>query len=232
MKKIRCIAIDDEPMALLVIEQFCQRKGDMEITLFSEPKAGLESVRKTIPDIVFLDVQMNGISGLQIANLLPEQCCLIFTTAYAKYAIDGFELEAVDFLHKPFSYERFCKAVDKAIKYGETFSPKNSGSITLKQEYNNVVIAVDDIIFLEAMENYTKVHCCNGKCILTRTSLKKVQEMLPAVQFVRVHKSYVVSLLRVTGFTHTGLSLEGWKREVPIGRVYLDNFMDVMKKRR
>lgn len=113
-RNLKCIAIDDEPMALLVIEQFCQRKGGIELTTFSEPIIGLEEIRHNEPDLVFLDIQMNSINGLEIADTLPEKCCFIFTTAYAQYALEGFNLDAVDFLHKPFSYERFEVALEKA----------------------------------------------------------------------------------------------------------------------
>ena len=95
---ITCVAIDDEPMALLVIEQFCRRRGGMELTCFSEPRVGLEAIRQQQPDLVFLDIQMNSISGLDIADALPPDCCLVFTTAYAQYALEGFNLDAVDFL--------------------------------------------------------------------------------------------------------------------------------------
>ena len=101
MKKIKCIAIDDEPLALLVISQFCERKGNI----------GLEEIIRKKPDLVFLDIEMNSISGLDIAHILPHDTCFIFTTAHAQYALDGFDLNATDFLHKPFSYERFEKAI-------------------------------------------------------------------------------------------------------------------------
>ena len=163
MKTIRCIAIDDEPMALLVIEQFCRRKGGLSLETFSEPHVGLETIRRTRPELVFLDIRMNGMDGLEVAQALPKGCCLIFTTAYAQYALDGFDLDAVDFLHKPFAYERFVRAVDKALRRIEARAKSDrTETVTLKQEYNNVVIPVDEILYLEAMENYTKVHRRNG----------------------------------------------------------------------
>ncbi len=115
-RNLKCIAIDDEPMALLIIEQFCRRKGGIELSVFSEPQIGLNEIRRLQPDLVFLDIQMNSINGLEIADSLPEKCCFIFTTAYAQYALEGFNLDAVDFLHKPFSYERFEVAVEKAFR--------------------------------------------------------------------------------------------------------------------
>ena len=119
MKKATCIAIDDEPLALLVITQFCERFGGLELTTFSEPLVGLEEIRRCKPDLVFLDIEMNSISGLDIARDLPEECCFIFTTAHAQYALNGFELDAVDFLHKPFAYERFCQALDSFCRRRE-----------------------------------------------------------------------------------------------------------------
>lgn len=231
MKTIRCIAIDDEPMALLVIEQFCHRKGGLEIETFSEPHVGLEAIRRTRPELVFLDIRMNGMNGLEIAQVLPERCCLIFTTAYAQYALDGFDLDAVDFLHKPFAYERFARAVDKALQRLETRVQTDCTEVvTLKQEYNNVVIPVEEILYLEAMENYTKVHRRNGKYILSRTSLKRAVELLPADRFLRVHKSYVVALSQVTEYSHVQLRLKGSPALIPIGRTYAEAFLLKMKK--
>ena len=116
MGTVRCIAIDDEPIALEVIKQFCSRMDGMTLSAFSEPETGLEAIMEQRPDIVFLDIEMNDISGLHIAGCLPENTCFIFTTAYMEYAVDGFNLDAVDFLHKPFSYERFSMAMEKAMR--------------------------------------------------------------------------------------------------------------------
>ncbi|HJB73659.1 MAG TPA: response regulator, partial [Candidatus Barnesiella merdigallinarum] len=170
MKKATCIAIDDEPLALLVITQFCERFGGLELTTFSEPLVGLEEIRRCKPDLVFIDIEMNSISGLDIARDLPEECCFIFTTAHAQYALNGFELDAVDFLHKPFAYERFEKAVEKAIRRIETERDRTPDSIVVKQEYNNVTIPTNDILYIEAMENYTKIFRESGGYILSRTN--------------------------------------------------------------
>lgn len=230
MKPIRCIAIDDEPMALLIIEQFCLRKGGLVLETFSEPHLGLEAIRQTLPDLVFLDIRMNGMNGLEIADALPKECCLIFTTAYAQYALNGFDLDAVDFLHKPFAYERFERAVDKALQRIKAHTKHAlTEVVTLKQEYNNVVIPVEEILYLEAMENYTKVHRQNGKHTLSRTSLKRTIELLPTNRFIRVHKSFVVALPQVAEYSHVQLRLkEG--TVIPIGRTYVTHFLQAMKK--
>lgn len=233
MKTIRCVAIDDEPMALLVIEQFCHRLGGLDLECFSEPHVGLEAIRRTSPDLVFLDIEMNGINGLEIARSLPSECRLIFTTAHAQYALEGFELDAVDFLHKPFAYERFERAVNKALQQiGDKSDRSAVESVTLKQEYSNVVIPIDEILYLEAMENYTKVHRRNGRYILSRTSLKKTAELLPPDRFLRIHKSYVVALPQVAEYSHTQLRLKESPAIIPIRRAFLEAFLQSMMKRR
>ena len=108
---MKCIAIDDEPLS--IIEQFCKRCGDLEVTSYTDPITGLEKVKSSKPDIVFLDIEMGGINGIDIARELPAGIYLIFTTAYVEYAVDGFELNAIDYLHKPFSYSRFEKAIER-----------------------------------------------------------------------------------------------------------------------
>lgn len=231
MKTIHCIAIDDEPMALVIIEQFCRRKGGLELETFSEPHVGLEAIRHTRPELVFLDIRMNGMDGLEIAHALPKGCCLIFTTAYAQYALDGFDLDAVDFLHKPFAYERFERAVDKALQRIEAHVREGLAEVvTLKQEYNNVVIPVEEILYLEAMENYTKVYRRDGKYTLSRTGLKRTLELLPAGRFVRIHKSFVVALSQVAEYSHGVLRLKESPISIPIGRTYWGRFLRTMEK--
>ena len=176
---LKCIAIDDEPMALLVIEQFCRRKGGLELTTFSEPHIGLEEIRRCKPDLVFLDIQMNSLSGLEIADTLPSESCFIFTTAYAEYALEGFNLDAVDFLHKPFSYERFEVAVEKALRRMDAHRPVLPECLVVKQEYNNVSIPLSDILYVEALGNYVKIVRVSGGHVLTRTNLKAITDMFP-----------------------------------------------------
>lgn len=108
---LKCIAIDDEPIALSIISRYCERHGRVALETFSSPRFGMQRVREWQPDIVFLDIEMNGTSGIELARQLPPSCCLIFTTAYAHYALDGFEVNAVDFLYKPYFYESFERAM-------------------------------------------------------------------------------------------------------------------------
>lgn len=223
MRKINCIAIDDEPIALLVIKQFCERKGGLELVTFSEPLIGLQEIARRKPELVFLDIEMNSISGLDIAHTLPPESCLIFTTAHAQYALNGFDLDAVDFLHKPFAYERFEKAVEKALLLIEAKNNRIPENIIIKQEYNNISIPISDILYIEAMENYTKIFRTSGNYILSRTSLKNVQEMLPEGAFLRTHRSYVVSINKIERFSKREITLKNCPAVIPVGRQYAEN---------
>lgn len=219
-----CIAIDDEPIALTVISQFCQRKGGIRLITFSEPMKGLEAIMEMKPDLAFLDIEMDGINGLEIARKLPSSTCFIFTTAYMEYAMDGFELDAVDFLHKPFSYERFEKAVDKAVRRIGSVQQEEAGkNIVVKQEYNNVSIPVSDILYIEAMENYSKIFRKSQKqCVLTRNNLKSIAEMLPERNFIRIHRSYIVAMDKIVSFNKRELKLIDGQC-IPIGRQYAES---------
>lgn len=228
MKNITCIAIDDEPMALLVVEQFCRRKGGMELTTFSEPRVGLEEICRRKPDLVFLDIQMNSLNGLEIADRLPRECCFIFTTAYAEYALDGFDLDAVDFLHKPFSYERFEVAVEKALRRIHARRPSAPESLVVKQEYNNVSIPLSDILYVEALGNYVKIVRASGGHVLTRTNLKTITDLLPAADFLRIHRSYVVPVASVVSFTRSRVMLKGREEGLPVGTQYVTQVLEAL----
>ncbi len=228
MKKITCIAIDDEPLALLIIARFCERRGNMELLTFSEPRLGLDEVVRRKPYLVFLDIEMNSINGLEVARSLPPECCLIFTTAHAKYALDGFELDAVDFLHKPFAYDRFEKAVEKAVRHIETWQSRKQESIIVKQEYNNVTIILSDILYVEALGNYCKIFRINGKYILSRTNIKGFLELLPSDSFLRIHRSYIIAVNHVESFSKRKIKLNGKEELFPIGQQFAIKVYDVL----
>ncbi|WP_297070535.1 LytTR family DNA-binding domain-containing protein [uncultured Duncaniella sp.] len=218
--KIRCIAIDDEPLALEIIKKFCERAGDIELQTYSDPEAGLAAIREGGVDLAFLDIEMEGTNGLAIAGELPVGTCFIFTTAYLDYALDGFNLDAIDYLHKPFSYDRFLTALGKArrrIEYAK--HERSNGNIIVKQEYNNITIPLNDIIYVEAMEGYSKIFRTGGVCTVSRVILKSIGAMLPANKFVRIHRSYIVAVDKITGFTRQNVTLESGVT-LPVGRQY------------
>lgn len=231
MKPITCIAIDDEPLALTIISKFCQRKGGINLSVFSEPLIGIQAILDQQPDLVFLDIEMNDISGLDIAQELPSKCTFIFTTAHAQFALKGFDLDATDFLHKPFAYERFSTAVDKAIRRIETNKYQIPKEIIVKQEYNNIIIPISDILYIEAMENYTKIFRISKNYVMTRTNLKNIQNMLPQQLFFRVHKSFIVSLNHIESYTHNQIILDHKQISIPIGRTYLNDFIRLTSRK-
>lgn len=228
MKTITSIAIDDEPIALSIIERFCQRHGGLELRTFSEPQVGLDEIQRTKPDIVFLDIKMADINGLQIARQLPQTSCFIFTTAYTEYALDGFNLDAADFLHKPFSYDRFCKAIERAIRQGEFLKNKEQPrSIVVKEEYSNVVIPLTDIIYIEAMGNYVRIFREEGVCTISRMSLKSIVELLPTEEFISIHRSYVVAKSKIRNFSKHHILMSS-DVDLPVGRLYADEVSQLL----
>lgn len=226
--KIRCIAIDDEPLALNVISKFCERLGGIELEVYSDPEAGLEAIRGGNFDLAFLDIEMEGINGLKIASELPPKTCFIFTTAFLDYALDGFNLDAIDYLHKPFSFDRFSTAVSKAMRrIGYDRSKKNESTIVVKQEYNNISIPVKDIIYIEAMEGYSKIFRTGGVCTISRVILKNLGAMLPSDGFVRIHRSYIVAVDKIKSFTRQNVLLVSGVT-LPVGRQYSQTVANMM----
>lgn len=222
---IRCIAIDDEPIALGIVRQYCQRRGGIELETYSSPRAGMARVKEWHPDIVFLDIELNGASGLELARELPPACCLIFTTAYAHYALDGFEAAAVDFLHKPYFYDRFERAMQKAeqwLRMHDLLAAAASPSrrLLLKADYKNVAVAVDTILYIESLDNYVRVHLTDGTAVTSKISLRAVEEQLPGGEFLRIHRSFVVPKKRIAKFSRTEVVLNKGGQRLPVGQTY------------
>lgn len=222
---MRCIAIDDEPMALSIISQYCKRYGDIELVTFSDPIVGIEQVRATLPDLLFLDIEMGGVSGVELARTLPKGTNLIFTTAYAQFAIDGFELNAVDFLHKPFAYTRFERAVAKVKQVIANREPDEQGAeIVVKVEYQNVKVSITSIRYVEAMDNYVRIHVDGSRPILSQMSMRSIEGLLPIDQFIRIHKSYIVSRRAIASYTRKQIALKYNDLQLPVGRTYQAEF--------
>lgn len=226
---MECVAIDDEPMALEIISSFCKRQGQLHVRTFTNPLEGLACVMREKPDILFLDVEMGDVSGVELAARLPKGTSLIFTTAYAQYAVDGFDLNAVDFLHKPFSYVRFEKAVQKALelRFLQRIASRPVFAcehITVKVEYRNTNIMLNDIVYIESLDNYARFHLQGESPLMSQVSLKKLQELLPSDEFVRIHKSFIVPLYRVASYNSKEVILNDGTL-LPIGRNYWKDFV-------
>lgn len=222
---IKCIAIDDEPIALSIIQEYCKQYGDIDLETYTSPIAGMERVKSICPDIVFLDIEMNSHNGVALARELPPGTCLIFTTAYSQYALDGFNVDAIDFLHKPIFYPRFERAMEKAIKWlGKKENKPQRETITLKVEHKNVVVDIDDITFIEAMDNYVKVFRRGLPMVLSQITMKEMESILPIDRFNRVHRTFIVSLNAIDKFSNRKIYLLNSDRTIPVGRKYIETF--------
>lgn len=222
---IKCIAIDDEPIALSIIQEYCKKYGKIDLETYTSPIAGMERIKSLCPDIVFLDIEMNSHNGVALARELPPGTCLIFTTAYSQYALDGFNVDAIDFLHKPIFYPRFERAMEKAIKWlGKKADKPHRETITLKVEHKNVVFDIDDITFIEAMDNYVKVFRRGLPMVLSQITMKDMESILPTDRFNRVHRSFIVSLNAIDKFSNRKIYLLNSDRTIPVGRKYIETF--------
>lgn len=222
---IKCIAIDDEPIALSIIQEYCKNYGEIDLETYTSPIAGMERIKSVCPDIVFLDIEMNSHNGVARARELPPGTCLIFTTAYSQYALDGFNVDAIDFLHKPIFYPRFERAMEKAIKWlGKKEDKPQRETITLKVEHKNVVVDIDDIAFIEAMDNYVKVFRRGLPMVLSQITMKEMESILPTDRFNRVHRSFIVSLNAIDKFSNRKIYLLNSDRTIPVGRKYIETF--------
>lgn len=232
---MKCIAIDDEPVALSIISRYCGQRGGVTLETYSSPRLGMQRVREWQPDIVFLDIELNGTSGIELARQLPPSCCLIFTTAYAHYALEGFEVNAVDFLHKPYFYERFNRAMQKAetwLRMHDLLSASESSSrqLLLKSDYKNVTVSVDSILYIESIDNYIKIHSADGTSLLSKMPLRVIEEQLPKGEFVRIHRSFIIQKNRVESFSRTGVTLAKTGKCLPIGKKYAEAVMSFLQK--
>lgn len=228
---IRCVAIDDEPIALSIIDRYCEQRGGVTLETYSSPRLGMQRVREWQPDMVFLDIEMNGTSGIDLARQLPSSCCLIFTTAYAHYALEGFEVNAVDFLHKPYFYERFDRAMQKAEQWFKMHDLLNAASsydrrIMLKSEYKNVTVSIDTILYIESIDNYIKVHLSDGTSVLSKIPLRSIEGQLPQDEFIRIHRSFIVPRKRIATFTRTEVTLTKTGKSLPIGKKHAGDVMN------
>ncbi len=229
---IKCIAIDDEPLALQLITQYCEKVPFLQLKkVFTNPDEATIYLHQNQIDLIFLDIQMPDISGLQFyKNLsLANKPQVIFTTAFKDYAVDGFNVDAVDYLLKPFEFDRFLKAVYKAKEYMEFLSSQDlqMSSIFIKANYEMMKINLKDIDLIEALDDYIKLYI-KPTPILTLMTLKGIQEKLPAKEFIRIHRSYIIPIAKVEKFSKSKVFVAG--KELPIGTSYADVY-DVLFQR-
>jgi DNA-binding LytR/AlgR family response regulator len=230
---MRCIAIDDEPLALKLLSQYCNQVPSLDLLgAYTDSVEGISYIKSLEPDLIFLDIQMPDLSGLQIADYLSKSTLIIFTTAYKQYAVDGFELDVVDYLLKPFDFERFLKAYQKAEERFHSLMKKPTNSsgeiLSFKYNYQNIQLPVNEILYIEADDNYVKI-VTPDKTFIPAMSMKNIQSLLSETRFVRIHKSFIIPIDKIKSFNREKVVTE--KIQVPIGRVYYREFMEKMNRK-
>ncbi|MES2703037.1 MAG: LytTR family DNA-binding domain-containing protein [Bacteroidota bacterium] len=228
---ITAIAIDDEPIALEIIKALSLRLEYLDLRAsFTEASKAMNYLSENQVDLLFLDINMPAISGIDFYKNVPGNPMVIFTTAHSKYAAEGFDLNAVDYLVKPLEFPRFQKAVEKAREYRAYLQQKENGPqqhLFVKVDYSMVKVEIAEIIFIEGLDNYIKIHFTNGKSLLVRMSMKVIAEKLPD-GFVRVHRSYIVPLSKVKAVRGKTIFLDN--NEIPIGTNYAEDVQKLFKQ--
>lgn len=228
---IKAIAIDDEPPALSVIESFCSKVDFIQLEkAFNRPNEALTYIGKFPVDLLFLDINMPSMTGIDFYKSVQQNTMVIFTTAYSEFAVEGFNLQAIDYLLKPFTFDRFQQAVNKANDYFTFTHQQETGEqqfIYIRADYSLIKINVADILFIEGLDDYLKIHIQNQKPVVARLTMKAMLEKVPAKKFMRVHRSFIVPLHRIESVRNKMITLGG--EEIPIGASYEKSFFESFK---
>lgn len=240
---MKCLAVDDEPLALSIIENFCQKIPF--ITSLETCSSGVDAIKKMEQnpvDLIFLDINMPHISGLELASILQNPPMIIFTTAYQNHALQGFELSAIDYLVKPFSFNRFLKGVVRAhelylLRNNQSVALSNSGAtlvslpdtdyIIIKVDSSNIKLELRDIIFIEGLKDYIKIYTV-AKNYVTKSTMKNIEEKLPSTMFMRTHKSNIINIDKIERFENNHIHLLG--HQLPLGNGYREAFLQFLDK--
>ena len=251
---INCIAVDDEPLALGLVCSFIEQTPFLNLVgRFNSAVEALKAVHSQKVDVLFLDIQMPDLNGIELARVLDNSKTnkprIIFTTAYNQFALEGYRVDALDYLLKPFNYEEFLHAAHKALAYAQLVEKSNTPAtavaapaavaptqeriedeyLFLKVEYQLVRIALSDILYIEGLKDYVKVWLKSAeKPILSLTSLKSLEEKLPSKKFMRVHRSFIVSLDKINSITRNSLQIG--KVNITVGDQYKEAFSGFLSK--
>ncbi len=226
---ITCIALDDEPLALQIIQEYASKISFLQLQkTFTDADDAKEWLKENQVDLLLLDIQMPDINGLQFYKSLTAKPMVIFTTAYSEFAVEGFNVDAIDYLLKPFEYDRFLKAVYKVREYIEFLSSQEMqmASIFIKVDYQLMKINLKDIELIEGLDDYIRIHI-KPKPVLTLMTLKSLQEKLPSKEFIRIHRSYILPINKIETFGRNKVKVAG--REIPIGSSYTDVYHQLLK---
>lgn len=242
---VRCIAIDDEPMALRQIKSYIERTEQLELVAVCRSAMEAQEVLKTATaDLLFVDINMPDMNGLEFVRSVDSGHYIVFTTAHPEFALEGFKLNAIDYLLKPFSYEEFMKATQKVISLvdlverchaAESAIAQNEAEaadkevISVKADYKTQLVKVADIVYLESAGEYVRLHIEGSSTITTLFRLKNMETTLPADGFLRVHRSYIVNLKRIASYTKGRIFLDNGEY-IPLGENYKERFLEYFNK--
>ncbi|MHA4893510.1 LytR/AlgR family response regulator transcription factor [Pedobacter sp. PWIIR3] len=240
MTKLKCIAVDDEPLALDIIEDYVSKVPFLELVKRTENAIeALQLVQAGGIDLVFLDIQMPELTGIQFLKIANNKASYILTTAYSQYALESYDLNVSDYLLKPIAFDRFYKAVEKVHNQNKVAEPAPAPQpiltsapftaanhnvqdfIFVKTEHKIQKIQLDDILFIEGLKDYISIYT-KAERIITLQNMKKMEETLPQGQFIRVHKSYIISLDKIESIERSRIAING--KIIPIGDTYRDEF--------
>ena len=227
---MKCIAVDDEPLALALLQDNIRQVPTLELVAScSTAMEALSILNKQEVDLIFLDIQMPGLTGLQLLQSLSVKPMVILITAYEKYALEGFNLDVIDYLVKPVPFERFLKACNKAIDFYKLKKNASSESQTwpeyffVNAEYGLVKIVFSEIRMIEGLKDYLKIHLGETKPLIIRMSMKSIEEKLPPGKFFRIHKSYIIALSQITTIRRNSVFLGDL--ELPLSDLYKEDLM-------
>jgi len=237
--KIACIAADDEPLALRKMEEYISKTPYLDLKgSFSKGFEVLEFIRENPVDLIFLDIQMEDISGIQVLKTLRNKPAVIVTTAFDKYALEGYELDVRDYLLKPISFERFLTAVEKIRDIRQELSkpyvPDDSPPVQpeyffVKSDYQMQKIMLKEILFIEGKRNYVKFHLYPKRHVVSLMSFKKLEGLLPASRFIRIHKSFIVATDKIDAIGKSAVQV--FEHSLPIGEAFREQFFASLERK-
>ena len=230
MIRLRCIAIDDEPPALKQICSYIEKTPFLELCgRCKNAFEAIEIINEQFPDLIFADINMPGISGIDLVKSLNVRCMVIFTTAYSEYAIDGFRVDATDYLLKPIGYSDFLRSAEKARKLYQLYSEKevpvsnDSDSLFVRSEHKMIRIEFADIIYIESRSEYLYIRTETGKPVMTLGSMISITDRLPSDKFMRVHRTYIVNLQKIKFIERKRIFMQA-NYIIPVGEKYRETF--------
>ena len=241
---LKCIAIDDEPLALRQISAYIAKIPYLELAAtFNNAIEAQQRLASERVDLIFVDINMPDLNGVDFVRALTDRPMVVFTTAYSEYAIDGFKLDAVDYLLKPFSFADFSRAAAKAnslyeLRQGRLpaqpdsdseATPKDREYISVKADYKVSLVRIADMVYIESEGEYVRMHLCDGSTITTLFRLKNMEAALPSEQFMRVHRSYIVNLRAIRSYVRGRIFLSDTEY-VPIGENYKEAFQNYIDR--